>query len=239
MNRIDEPNWPTRVLVVMRATSHELKTHGHPWAATTPVLCQFLLNAGFEVELSNNLERILNPDPAQGLPSFDAVVFHGKIEQRDDAAVAALRKYVEGGKGLVVIHIASASFEGSEDWKDLIGSVWIYGPGKSTHPEPAAPIRIRVTDSGHPIMAGLPSEFMLAKEELYQQMGIGSTGPGMALAEGTDERDGVVTTEPVAFVLERGRGRVFHMYLGHFISTHLDGRFQKMITQGIEWAARR
>jgi uncharacterized protein len=252
MDRLSEPQWPTRVLVVMRATDHEARTHGHPWAATTPLLCKFLLDAGFEVELSNNLDRVKNPDPDNGLNQFDAVVLHGKFEQADDAAVAALKGFVHGGKGLMVIHIASASFAPSPDavsaeWKELIGSVWVYAPEgdprRSHHPEPPGPLTIRVENPRHPIMAGVPSEFRLAKEELYQNMLVADSGRGEAIATGMDARNATggteVTAEPVAFALERGRGRVFHLYLGHFISTHSDWRFQKMVTQGVEWAARR
>jgi type 1 glutamine amidotransferase len=247
--RFREPQWPPRVLVVTRPTDPEYETHGHPWAATTPLLCQCLLNAGFEVELDNNLARVRNrrspeEDRRDGrLASFDAVLLHGKLEQRDDEAVAALRDFVHDGKGLVVVHIASASFAPdaqsiSPEWLALVGSVWVYGPppAGSSHPEPAKAITVRVTAPSHPIMASLPSEFTLQREELYQNMGQGPDGPGQPLAVGYDARQ--AAPQPVAFALERGKGRVFNLYLGHFVSTHSDWRFQKLLTQGLEWAAR-
>jgi hypothetical protein len=230
--------------MVTRATSENSKVHGHPVGAITPIMCKTLLDAGFEVEISNNTDRIRNPDPAQGLNSFDAVLFHGKIEQPDDEAVEALRVFVEGGKGLGVVHIASASFTGSRPWLDLIGSAWVYdegvyGPFKSTHP-PAGPVTVQVTAPQHPIMAGLPSEFTFAAEELYQIMAPSEVyGPGTELARGSQVTEIGVAVEPVAFAFGRGRGRVFNLYPGHFVSTHRDWRFQKMVTQGLEWAAGR
>jgi type 1 glutamine amidotransferase len=250
MKRQGEPRWPAKVLLIMRPTDEGLGTHGHPWTATIPIACKFLLDAGFEVELVDNLTRVKNRDHEEGLNSFDAVVFHGKLEQADDDAVNALHDFVYGGKGLVVIHIASASFAPNEHsvsqkWKDLIGSVWLYAPSDNSnhsyHPEPALPIKITVNAHEHPIMAGIPREFTLAKEELYQNMAVGTEGAGYLLASGADSRevDGQFQTivEPVVFALEKGKGRVFNSYIGHFISTHLDPRFQKMIIQGIMWAA--
>jgi type 1 glutamine amidotransferase len=209
------------------------------------------LDAGFEVELVNNLERIKNADPIEGLNSFHVVIFHGKLEQRDDSAVQALKDFVHGGKGLLVLHIASASFAPdpasiSREWRELVGSVWVYAPPGdpqgSFHPEPPLLITVTLDEPTHPILAGIPSEFTFAKEELYQNMAPASDGPGLCLATGRDVRmeneQKKESKAPVAYALERGNGRVFNMYLGHYVSTHVDWRFQKMITQAVEWAAR-
>jgi type 1 glutamine amidotransferase len=233
-----------KVLLVSRPTDADRYTHGHPTAGTTPYVCKTLLDAGFEVELVNNADRIRRPDADQGLDYFDLVVFHGKLEWADDGAVAALKRFVETtGRGLVVVHIASASFAPnwpptpSRDWLDLIGSAFVYG--QSDHPTPNM-IDVRVAEPDHPIMAGIPPTFRIAEDELYQNMRPGADGSGRPLAFGTTlGNDGNPVEEPVAFVLERGNGRVFHLYLGHFISTHRDWRFQQILTQGMEWAARR
>jgi type 1 glutamine amidotransferase len=242
-NEANEAKPQLKVLAIMRATDRVRYTHGHPTSATTPILCKFLLDAGFEVELINNLDRVKNPDDKEGLNYFDAVIFHGKIEQADDETVRALRTFVEGGKGLIVVHIASASFAPngpqtvSDDWRNLIGSAFVYGI--SGHPVPKE-IKVRLADPAHPIVAGIPAEFTIQEDELYQNMSIAQGGAGCPLAHGTTLDDaGNPVTEPVAFTLERGQGRVFHMYLGHFISVHRDWRFQQMITQGVKWVAQR
>jgi len=48
-------------------------------------------------------------------------------------------------------------------------------------------------------MAGLPSEFTLKREELYQNMGQAAAGPGQPLAVGYDARQ--ADPQPVAFAL--------------------------------------
>ena len=56
-------------------------------------------------------------------------------------------------------------------------------------------------------------------------------GPGRILMTAKDEREEggqtKVTTGPVAFALERRKGRVFHTYLGHFILHTVIGDFRK------------
>ena len=232
-----------KVLLVSRPTGPERNTYYHPIAATIPYACKFLLDAGFEVELVNDLERVRRADPVEGLDYFDAVVFHGRHEQADDEAVAALKRFVEGGKGLVVIHVASASFGPGEpqvpspEWLDLVGSVFV--SGISGHP-PLAPVQIRLDRPDHPILAGIPREFVFQEDELYQRMQVSANGPGDRLATGTTpDGHGGTAEEPVAFVLQRGQGRVFNLYPGHSISTHRDWRFQQMITQGVEWVSGR
>lgn len=233
-----------RVLVIMSRTGEEFLTGGHPFAATTPLLFNILIDAGFDVELSTNLERLKGPD----LGGFDAVVFHGIHDVRDQVALDSLIHFVRvDRKGLVVIHIASASYaqynvRPLDGWLELIGSVWFYAPetnhARSFHPEPPRQVRIEVEDSGHPIMAGLPASFVLAREELYQnllQAPFGNTGH--VLASGTDER--LDAPEPVALALptdpETPEGRVFHLTLGHFVSTYENPDFQRMIVQGVRW----
>lgn len=232
-----------KVLLISRPTGPDRNTYYHPIAATVPFACKFLLDAGFEVELVNDLERVKRADPEQGLDYFDVVVFHGRHEQADDHAVGALKRFVEGGKGLVVIHVASASFAPgeprapSQEWKDLVGSV--FDSRISGHPA-SAPVQIRLDRPDHPILAGIPLDFVVQEDELYQRMQVSVDGPGERLATGTTpDGKGGTAEEPIAFALQRSRGQVFNMYLGHTVSTHRDWRFQQMITQGVEWVSGR
>jgi len=246
-----------KVLVISRPTDNVRWTGGHPVAGSVPLLCKTLLEANFDIELVNNFDRVRRDPsdmPGEGLAWFDAVVFHGKLEWHDDQALSMLKRFVEGGKGLVVVHIASASFapagapSASQDWKNLAGSVFGYAPPGhppntpspfSGHP-PLAPIRVRLDRPDHPILAGIPLNFELDLDELYQRMEPGADGPGERIASGTTpDGQGGTADEPIAFVLERGAGRVFNLYPGHSIETHRDWRFQQILTQGIEWAARR
>src|SRR5262249_5101605 len=132
------------------------------------------------------------------------------------------------------------------EWIQLIGSAWVYvRPGQppiSYHPIPPYSLEVTVEDRGHPIMAGVPSSFFLAKDELWQNLREAPNGgTGGVLASARDERtvDGQiqVTTGPVAYALQRGQGRVFNTHLGHSPSTFRNPDFQKIMVQSAEWVA--
>lgn len=210
---------PLKVLVL---TSES----GHPYPQTTPILCKTLLDRGFDVELATTLERVKAPN---GLKPFDVVVFNGRYQQRDEAAERALVDFVDGGKGLAVIHISSNSFGGSEPWNQLCGRVW--GPG-SGHP-PYGPFKVHVEDTASPITAAI--EDFTIEDEMYQRLIVAPGAKEHVLATATDGQ----RTDPMAFTLERGKGRVFHTTLGHGPVCHRAPQFQKLVTQGVEWAAGR
>ena len=119
----------------------------------------------------------------------------------------------------------------------LIGSAFVYserGQG-STTPKPPADLTVYTTDPSHPIMAGVPESFTL-KEEFFQLMRPAQHGDvGHEIAAAEDPRE--TEREPVAFVLNRGNGRVFHLYLGHFVETHHDAHYRRILVQGVKWAA--
>jgi type 1 glutamine amidotransferase len=199
---------------------------GHPFPQTTPILCKTLLDAGFDVELTFSLDRIKAPN---GSKPFDVVVFNGRYPQRDEAAEKALIDFVNGGKGLVLIHIASNSFGGSDEWKKLCGRVWGQGSG---HP-PYGPFKVNVADAQSPIMAGI-SDFSI-EDEMYQKLVVAEGAQEHVLAIATDGQ----RTDPMAFTLQHGSGRVFHTTLGHGPVCHRTPVFQKLVVQGVEWAAGR
>ena len=73
--------------------------------------------------------------------------------------------------------------------------------------------KVVVREKKHPITRGLPTEFLMVKEELYDRL----RGPAKnmtvlatAFAEGGSERH-----EPVLMTITYGKGRVFHTVMGH------------------------
>lgn len=228
-----------RVLLLISNTDAGRFPHGHPFPETVPLLCKILLDAGFDVELATNLERVINPDQEHGLNPFDVVVFHGRYRERNAMAEEALSNFVNEGKGLVVLHIASSSFPGSEQWKALVGRVWLYAEDfpegtitQSDHP-PYGPFNVTVADPQHPIMAGI--ENFEIEDEMYRDLAIDSRAKENVLLAAIDPDRG--NSEPMAFTLEQGKGRVFHTTLGHGTPTFTHPMFQKMLLQAVEWVA--
>ncbi|MEC7395358.1 MAG: ThuA domain-containing protein, partial [Verrucomicrobiota bacterium] len=162
----------------------------------------------------------------------------------------------KGGGNLVVVHAADNSFPEWKEFNEMIGlggwkgrnekdGPYVYwkdgkivrdnskGRGGS-HGRPWE-YKVVVRDREHPITRGLPSEFLMVKEELYDRL----RGPAKnmtvlatAFAEGGSERH-----EPVLMTIKYGKGRVFHTVMGHSHTSMGGVAFQETLIRGTEWAA--
>ena len=91
-------------------------------------------------------------------------------------------------------------------------------------------------------MAGLPPEWMHAKDELYDRL----RGPAenvivLASAMSSKESGGSGEHEPMLMVIQFGQGRVFHTALGHNNGKDIAAQkcvgFITTLQRGTEWAA--
>lgn len=187
---------------------------------------------GYKQKTMQNLESVRQ---GGALQEYDAVVFCGHYADRDKAAELELERFVHSGKGLVVVHIASSSFEFSPRWRKLVGRVWEYGgdpPFTSSHPEPPGPFQVNYIDTAHPVTDGL-KDFDLIRDERYQDLLVAPNAKTHDLAVATLEG----RTEPMAWILTPEGGRVFHVTLGHDLSTYNNPGFQELLKRGVAWAA--
>jgi uncharacterized protein len=141
-----------------------------------------------------------------------------------------LLQFVRSGKGFVVSHLASASFPEWDEFKRLCGRVWV--TGISGH-GPRSVFRARIADPEHPITRGL-ADFQ--QDDLLHAKLQGDT-PIRVLVTADSEWSG--DTEPLAFVLPYGQGRVFHHTLGHDAKAILNPTVKTLILRGTAWAAGR
>ena len=95
--------------------------------------------------------------------------------------------------------------------------------------------KLVIREKKHPITRGLPTEFLMVKEELYDRL----RGPAKnmtvlatAFAEGGSERH-----EPVLMTIKYGKGRVFHTVMGHSHTSMGGVAFQETLIRGTEWAS--
>jgi type 1 glutamine amidotransferase len=136
--------------------------------------------------------------------------------------------YVKGGKGLAIAHLASASFKEWPEFKKLCGRYWVMGT--SGH-GPRSVFKVKVADAQHPITKGLQD--FEADDELYAKL----QGDAPIHVLLTADSDWSKQTEPIAFTLEYGRGRVFHQTFGHDVKALANPTVQKVIQRGCQWAA--
>jgi uncharacterized protein len=201
---------------------------GHLWKETAPALAdQLRRDPRLKVEVKESPEFLADPT----LRDFDAVVFHWMNWEKPapgEKARENFRRFVEGGRGLVLVHFACGAFQDWPEFRKIAGRV--YDPKLPPH-DPRGPYAVRIADAAHPITKGLQD--FDADDELYTCLA-GDT-PIRVLATAKSKVTG--KDEPMAFVLGYGKGRVFHSPLGHDVKAlNLPG-VAELFRRGTGWAA--
>ena len=184
----------------------------------------------FDVVLVEDAE-VLGTD----LPfDYDVILLHFKNyrePKRNAAMKENLARFIDDGGGLFVYHFACGAFEDWSDFEKFSGRIW--DRKKPAH-DPYGPFTVKLTDKSHPITKVL-GDFEIS-DELYTCLN-DSEVPIHVLAEAVSKVDG--KPYPMAFVLEKGKGRVFHTTLGHNDKSLSAEAFQTMIRRALLWCGRR
>jgi len=207
----------------------------HDWRKTTPHLRTMLSG-------KDGSEVIVCEDPSilagGGLSKYDAIVLNFRNPPPRDpgpAARKALAEYVKSGGGLVVVHFAIFAFPGWEEYRRIIGRVWVgrvSGKKISGH-SPRGTFDVKVLDREHPAVAGL--EDFTADDELYSKLQ--GEDRIRVLLDAHSEYSG--KREPVAWARSYGKGRVLVTVLGHDLKSREVPAFKALLRQGTAWAAGR
>jgi type 1 glutamine amidotransferase len=169
-----------------------------------------------------------NPEWAEG---FDVVIHNECFADTDDADyIRKITKPHAAGANAVVIHCAMHTYRSAkiDDWRELLGVT-------SRRHEHQSRYGVDVTSTDHPIMAGFPSDYRSAMDELYI---IEKVWPNTeVLATSTSEKTG--EKQPVFWTNRYGKGRVFGTTYGHSEETFRDPVFLRTLVRGTLWAADR
>lgn len=206
----------------------------HPWREVSQAQRDILVSAGkFDVKVSEDAGIL---ESAASLKRYDVVFLHyynattynEKTGLLSDTAKENLLNHVKGGKGFVVSHLSSASFKEWTEFQKLCGRYWVMG--KSGH-GPRGKFAVKIAKSDHPITQGLQD--FEADDELYAKL-LGDTPVNVLV---TADSEWSKQTEPLAFTVEYGQGRVFHETFGHDGKALANDSVRKLIARGTEWAA--
>ena len=202
---------------------------GHKWQQTAPVLKRLLeADRRLQVTVVEDLKFLRSPE----LGKHDVVVMHFK---NYDPKVPGpegwknLERFVRAGGGLVLVHFACGAFQEWPDFVKLAGRVW--NPKLRGH-DPRGKFRVQITAPEHPITRGLKA--FETTDEMYTCLD-GKT-PVEVLATAVSKVDG--KTYPMAFVLDCGKGRVFHSPLGHDVAAFQAPAVGELFRRGCAWTAR-
>jgi type 1 glutamine amidotransferase len=200
----------------------------HNWRQTAPVLAQVLRK-------DTRLKVCLVEDPhfldSSALQRYDVVVLHFMDWEEPAPGPEArdnLQKFVQGGKGLFVVHFGCGAFQDWPEFRNLAGRIW--DPKARAH-DPYGSFQVNITNVLHPITQGLKS--FEIEDELYTCL----TGdrPVDMLATARSKVDGKIY--PMAFAFDYGKGRVFHSVLGHDVKAISNTGAAELFRRGCAWAA--
>ncbi|HUF62377.1 MAG TPA: ThuA domain-containing protein [Verrucomicrobiales bacterium] len=145
------------------------------------------------------------------------------LEKRD-----ALAAYQKRGGGLVFLHSSLDGRDHCDALADRIGLAWRHGQSKYRHGD----LRLRFTDTAHPVTQGLRGEQADLVDEAYWKLG-GDRESIQILAASTEEGE----DHPMLWSCERDGGRVFVCIPGHYTWTFDDPLIRLIQLRGLCWAA--
>lgn len=202
---------------------------GHKWQETAPVLKEFLEKGGkIKADIASDLSVLRSEKPF----SYQVLILHFKNydpEMPGKAGLETLQRFVQDGGGLILVHFACGAFqEFKDDFVQIAGRVW--DPQLRAH-DPHGEFVVRIVDRQHPITQGL-SDFSTV-DELYTCL-TGNVDIHV-LAVARSKVDGL--DYPMAFVLQYGKGRVFHCVLGHDTRAFEAAEVQELYRRACLWCA--
>jgi uncharacterized protein len=205
---------------------------GHLWRQTAPVLAEALRK-------DPRLEVVTVEDPAfldsPAIGKYDLIILHFQNWQQPGPGERArenLRQFVEGGKGVALVHFACGAWFGEwPEFSKIAGRAWA-GPGPNVHQhDPFGTFHVEIAKADDPIVSGMPG--FDTQDELYTCL-VGDH-PIEVLAQAKSKVDGKYY--PMAFTSHYGKGRTFHCPLGHDAKALSVPGVQELFRRGCAWAA--
>jgi type 1 glutamine amidotransferase len=155
-------------------------------------------------------------------------------EDLTERAEQRLHEAVSSGTGLAGWHGMTASFRSSLQFSLLAGASFLDHPGGEGVP---VPYTIDIVDRDHPVTNGV-EDIEIASEQYY--MHVDPAAHVLATTTFSGEHwpwlDGVVM--PAVYVREWGKGRVFYASPGHDPAELQIPDVERLVRQGLDWAAR-
>ena len=124
---------------------------GHLWKETTPAVRQILeQDPRMIVRVIEDPEFLASP----ALDQYDVVVLNYMNWESPDPSPggsANLQRFVQAGKGLVLLHFSCGAWKDWPEFQNLAGRMW---DKVKTH-DPRGPFRVDIADQDHPVTRGM------------------------------------------------------------------------------------
>lgn len=197
----------------------------HPFAETSARLAEVIGSFGHRVEVSAAVE-----DSLRSLPGHRLVVINigNPSEPRPASTMIeiqqALLDHLDGGGGVLGMHVSATSFTTMPRWPEILGGHWVRGT--TMHP-PLDLARIRLLAVDHPVAGGDTELEVL--DERYSYLDVRPD----AVVLGDHEHDGSV--HPMIWAREHGTGRVVYDGLGHDLRSYESAGHLDLLRRAVSW----
>jgi len=204
---------------------------GHEPKKCVDIFAPWLVEQGFEVEISDTLDSYLDVEKLKKLDVIIQVYTQGTIKPEQERS---LLEAVKSGVGLAGWHGGLAdSFRFNTEYQFMVGGQWVAHPGGIIDYE----VNIVPEKKNDPVVRGL-NDFKMHSEQYY--MHVDPVVEVLATTTFSGQYapwiEGVVM--PVVWKKYYGKGRVFYSSLGHVASDFDVPEAREIVRRGILWAAR-
>jgi putative heme-binding domain-containing protein len=210
---------PLRVLLAAGPKDHGPGEHDYPlwqkrWSKLLALADEVTVDTAFGWPTAEQFARV------------NVIVFYSNNPGWSAARAAELDDFLNRGGGLVYVHYAIDGLGAVAPLAERIGLAWSGGRSRFRH----GPLELDFTDTAHPITRGFRK--LALHDESYWNL-TGDPGRIHLLASGAEEG----AAQPLLWVREAGKGRVFVSVPGHYNWTFDDPLFRLLLLRGICWTA--
>ncbi|PWJ57166.1 putative membrane-bound dehydrogenase-like protein [Dyadobacter jejuensis] len=193
---------------------HQSKHHDSgkyaPWLAIK------LFRSGVNMSYTTDLADL----NTENLSKFDGLIIYANHDSLPPQQEAALKAFVDGGKGLIPIHSASGCFRNSDWYISAIGGQFAsHGTGSFAN---------TILQPQHPVLKGITPFETWDETYVHQRL----NPDNLILGERVDGTH----HEPYTWVRTQGKGRVFYTAYGHEDKTWTNIGFLNLVRNGVLWA---
>jgi type 1 glutamine amidotransferase len=149
----------------------------------------------------------------------------------DTSFIEGIAAAHHAGVPAVVVHCSIHSYRNAltDAWRELLGV------RSMRHERGKRPMTVRNQAADHPVMANFGETWETPNGELYIIEKVLPTVTPLAVAHSPEEN----ADQPVIWINQYGKARVFGTTIGHHNETMLDPKYLETITRGFLWAADR
>ena len=211
---------------------------GHEPYKAGQIFNEFLISAGYDTNISTNLDVYLNIEELKSMHLIVPVWTMGEISKNQEKN---LLQAVASGVGIAGWHgCMGDSFRQSTDYQFMIGGQWVSHPGGIINYD------VKITNTTDQITKGI-SNFSISTEQYYMHI-----DPSNEVLATTQFKGDQIISDiapykcewisgnvmPVVWKRKWGQGNVFYNSIGHKLSDFDVPEVLEIIKRGMLWASK-